>query len=74
MAFCPLARSGEVPFGYSKQASLDTARGKNADVPKGCGHQTRQRCSAPWYRRITTTCVARLAAWLDGRNASPEYY
>jgi hypothetical protein len=35
-AFVPAARSGEAPFGYSKQESRDKAAGTNADVPKGC--------------------------------------
>jgi len=72
MAFFPAARSGEAPFGYSKQASRDKAAGKNADVPKGCGQPARQRRCAPWLRRITTTSVARLAAGLAGRNASHD--
>ena len=51
MAFSPPARSGKMPFGYSKQVSRDKAGGLNADVPKGCSQKARQRRSAPWHRR-----------------------
>jgi hypothetical protein len=74
MAFFSAVRSGETLFGYSKQESRDKAAGKNADVPKGCMQEAQQRCCAPWLRRITTTCVACLAAGLAGRNASHDIY
>lgn len=47
MAFGPPARSGEAPFGCSKQESRDIAGGPNADVPKGCCQKARQRQPSP---------------------------
>src|SRR3990172_1496004 len=46
-----------IPFARSLTPRI--ARKPNA--LNGCNKNWRSRCCAPWHRRITTTCVARLA-------------
>jgi len=46
-----------IPF--ARSLTLQTAR--KVSALKGCNKNARSQCCAPWHRRMTTTCVARLA-------------
>jgi len=41
--------------------SLTPQTARKASARTGCNKNGGSRCCAPWHRRMTTTCVARLA-------------